>query len=725
MDLFLVPQDVDSSEKVAGTPVRLSDDDARWPQEITAEAYRTFPFLSDADLRVEMTRTDPSAGVGVGRVLVRKASPRMDVPMPDSSPIILPVVIRGGELEPLDIATDGKRYFPATRKRLEEHLLQPEALTVGPNVENLVDTSSYFSDLIPPGRNYHGAYPGGGAMKTGSASLSAALLPYCDDDQLLHMRTAVGSDPTSFLKLQTSVPGLMSKIAEAAPREKEEFDLWSQLPATVFQLEKVGTHKMRVTWANRNAFKKMAQDIPMEQANQLFPEEMLQQAGPPGMLPQGAPPEMQGIPAPEEGMPPGGPEEGAPPPQEGAPPEAPAFSTEAPVNLPVLPRHDPTSPIKDVGEYIVFAPDGTTLSGWGCGRVLNFDGSESGMSVFSNGAISAVQPAIAGARTGAGLLPPTTRTPQGLGCFVVRIDGEIQVYSPVEIQSSMATPDGRMGYVCQTFTGEQLSFQAIPEVRRMSPMGEGVYAMPETYEFLPLQGMTELLQPGQIVKQAQMSLMKNPLYLSCAGPHTYHLEGPPVASLPTEEHMGLEKKAARFLLVTCGVHPQQAEEKLAEAARVMGDLVPLPGLRSIIYGPPVLNSTLQKFAAAKEALPDFRGPVLVKEAAAIAACMGNMRDKYGDYVTLSNAFFKIAFQEGLPEYETVDSVLSLGLVNKDSVDIFCRQKEQLEESLSTLCSLLMFARLGAPNMPEISLERCISAFEDVLESLKVLPFNVK
>lgn len=676
MSLFKNTQLGQMEKSAFNSSAMLSDDPLKWPQEITTEFYRRFPFLAGADVSVELTKTDKDSGVGVGRISVRRAAPRDG--MTHTTPeFFVPVIIRGRELCSLDVASDGKSFFPATHRRLEKILTTSVLAEPGPTVAELGPANSdFFDDLMPPRRGYFGGVP-----DMGYAKFAQAMVATTSPSQLNEMKRQVFGDESVHFILKHARPEFVEALKHPETVEFSTPDaLLDSLPPTVIQVYRSGEGTVKVSHANRLAFKKVAQDIPEGMLQQQVPQVagMMDQPSEDPSMPQ------QG----EEGM-------------EGVPQEEASMSTEAPVSIPRLPSRDPSSPMKEHGEYLVYGPGPEQLTGWGTGRVVNFDGTPANISIFTNGSVCCVQPAIAGMRVGVGDFPPTS-APTGYGSFLVRLDGEMIVYAPVLIESTFSTEDSRQGFVCTDQTGMQIALQKIPEVRKASPLGEGAYAIPDTAEFIPLNSAVPLLAPGQIMKVAAASLKENSLVVQYTG-EGFNLSGTPVDSLPESERTNLDKYAAKFLMVTCGVFPKEANRFLYKTARAMGRDMFIPGVRTIKYGP--TEFAREKKAAAS--LPKIKPVWLVKEAAAII--QGIAKIHYSGMV-----------KEGavaLPTTESVDSILSLGLVSPDNVSLLVQELPALEESLRKLCSLLVYTRLGLQGVPELSLQKAVAATEEVLTAL--------
>lgn len=73
---------------------------------------------------------------------------------------------------------------------------------------------------------------------------------------------------------------------------------------------------------------------------------------------------------------------------------------------------------------------------------------------------------------------------------------------------------------------------------------------------------------------------------------------------------------------------------------------------------------------------------------------------------------------------SVDAALCLGFLNKSNLLKFVDLLPQLEESLSSLCALLMASRLGLDEIPEEACEGAVNAMEPILNGLRVIEYSL-
>lgn len=686
--MFLSDAPPKGIEKVASNPVMLSEDEMKWPQEITSEVFRSMPFLSGMDVRVEVLQSDAESGVATGRVEVRNPPLRIGMARSDDKVIILPFVIRGFELSPLDVATDGSDgYFPASQRRIERRLSKPNLGEPGPPPGELLSDTSYFNDLTPPGAGFGGVF-GGGATKIAGVLAQALLRAEEEDVQALRK----SASETALVQLK-----------EAAPNQFVQLGTWKKVanaydPKTVLQhvtpsavlFEKVSSHRARVTVVHRDAFTKEAQEIPMASAQQYMPQEEAGEFEQSGYA---------------------------------------VMPAEPPVVIPHLPRLDAKKMIAKTGTYTCFKRDGGQVTGWATPNVqyLSPELEVGGRVLFTNGSEVALQPMMAGIEVGVGALPPVVgNVTGGSGFFLCSFDGDYHAYGPYTIQSISSLPDGNIQINCVDGEfGMPIVVVPTPGIERPAPMGEGMFGIPEPVLWLSYDiPSTQLLMPAEIVKQASAALPETSLVLEQTSPGFFNVSGPSVEKIARADREALSEPHARLLMATCGVSKPDINVLMKQAAASMGNPVSVCGTRMLTPFDSAYKAASEKTASARSKV-SVKAMPLLKEAAHVAWYLKNPGRVNGPNFVAStmNSMFKLA-APSLPMQETVDSILSLGVVNARNVGTFVRQKPELEKALSTLCTLLLFARMGAPGIQEITLEQTIKGFEEVMDSLDMLPFNV-
>jgi hypothetical protein len=161
-------------EKLAGMLTRLGDNVDNWAQEITQEAYKQLPFLSDFEPNVVLDKVDEERGFAFGSIELRPKSAMTMEEQHTSSldKVHVPIVVKEHMLSPFDVFISGKDYQHLTEGRIRAALFRPEQFDAA---RSRPPDPSMVNDMQPPIR---AGYGGGGGTKVGSAELEQLpLLP--------------------------------------------------------------------------------------------------------------------------------------------------------------------------------------------------------------------------------------------------------------------------------------------------------------------------------------------------------------------------------------------------------------------------------------------------------------------------------------------------------------------------------------------------------------------
>jgi hypothetical protein len=74
----------------------------------------------------------------------------------------------------------------------------------------------------------------------------------------------------------------------------------------------------------------------------------------------------------------------------------------------------------------------------------------------------------------------------------------------------------------------------------------------------------------------------------------------------------------------------------------------------------------------------------------------------------------------LQDGDTIDSVLSLGMITPDTVIEFINGIPKLEDSADKLADLLLHIRVGMSTVPEVAVEACMRNLVQIIKKLKEL-----
>jgi hypothetical protein len=149
-------------------------------------------------------------------------------------------------------------------------------------------------------------------------------------------------------------------------------------------------------------------------------------------------------------------------------------------------------------------------------------------------------------------------------------------------------------------------------------------------------------------------------------------------------------------------------------------------------------------AAEEDGLVRIPGDVSKWSSVAAAEAVAEVMERYADVQrvaddvvsgvdTSSMAEAAMTMYESLPPSakqssvlrESVNSVLSLGFLNRRTLMKFVKQVDNLEEMQSALCGLLLASRLGLKEIPQEAAEAAIDAMEPILTGLKSVEHSLR
>ncbi len=157
----------------------------------------------------------------------------------------------------------------------------------------------------------------------------------------------------------------------------------------------------------------------------------------------------------------------------------------------------------------------------------------------------------------------------------------------------------------------------------------------------------------------------------------YTIEGAPVSNLKLGE---LNQKEAQFILGVCGIQMPEMDEYAS-----------------------VLFKNAHTITTKK-----YVKDIMSKEAASLT--------KYWPELSVDLTKMASLLQDG----DTIDSVLSLGMITPDTVVEFVNAIPKLEESADKLADLLLHIRVGMSTVPEVAVETCMRNLVLIIKKLKEL-----
>jgi hypothetical protein len=709
MSLYLdsLPERDDEFKKEAAYAARLGEEVENWPQELSSELLKQLPFLSDYELNVNLDRVDTQRGFAFGYADLANKTERPEAEHDEHGMphIRVPIVVQEKSVKPFSMYLDGDAVLPLTEERVREALFNPGTFDIS---QTLPRDPSLVEPLMPPTRTGAG-YGGEYKMASARPDLLRAIAPTISEKDASSFIQKLSSDAT--LRVGFKRAGVVDDLIEvfdktkrASAEERLAFVAESIQP-TVVTLHKLPGGDFLVKSASVNA---------------LNPQDMQGQA---------VPAEETGIdPAAAQSMVPG----------------QTVTSVTEPIEL-EEPFESKLKPVEEFGQYTVVDTMGNKLTGWVFPVTLAWDGafSKQPIAVFSNGSAYAMQDSIVGELIGKSTALPKEDQPVGEGVFFTTLGANAICTAPITVRSTMAGPDGLPKILAFDAFGQQLSVSFVDGLSSPQRVSDMEYAFPKTWNFMRLNGQTQLQGGGQDMsgeegmeegmggmsdapksakpkaKGGDKKSDKKPAKKDDKGGEKKEKSEKPTVQVNVGEQVkkektsavlffnggyniqggcGLDKLAAEyrydmspvdaeFMLGLLGVDGITAKQKVAECRRKGS--VKLAGLKTITLLGERYSESVKTASAILAKLPNLRRD-LTKEAAV------------------------------LEDKDTVNNLLALNFINPENLSEFVSYIPELEETSERLAEMLLYNYLGMNELPEGAIARSMKGLEDVLVGLKNL-----
>ena len=661
MELFL--DNPKGIEKFAQSFTRLSENPDDWQAEIVNELYRQAPYVGDFEPTLIMNELDPEQRYGLGSVELKSrtaVNPRDEGTSEKhqgTKRVLIPVVVKNGKMFPMDVFTHNGKAQPLTETRLRKAMFRPElfeAASKRPGDQDMMNT------LYPPHRS-GGLGVGGNSMigqqetaKMGSARLLIDAIHHTiKEADVKNLEKELNGDYTlrSTVLNNPATVQFFSKLAEPVKtlsgREMLKVAM-RQIPPKVIQISKV-TGGFLMKTANPGALLPEENVIDRPTAENTVGEDIVRSVERDGTV---------------------------------------TVSTDTVVKDTLSDARLKT--VDEFGEWKVKTMDGKELVGWVFPRVVDLDGTNQALSVFSNGSESAMQENISGSFVGKGT-NLIDESPSGMGCFYLARQGGATAIVPMEVKSKIQGEEGDIGYIADTIMGQPVTIKLVPGLSKITEIGSGKYGIPEDCGWMPMRSTISLASnPDDYVKTAEAAdVLGNRVDVMYESGRTYSMRGSNVEKLSSMLPANfIDQDQAIYNLAILGVSPKFAKEKLAEA-RSLSRWVSVSGTRPVKLASDMYHKA--KIAAAKkmESLPQIKS-LLLKEAAA------------------------------LDDPLSVDKVLSIGFINPENIGTFISYLPEFEDTLGKLSELLIAARLGMSSVDAGALERVVKHLDKVIGGLREL-----
>lgn len=598
---------IDGQEKYAGMMTRMSDNTELWPQEITQEAYKQLPYLSDFEPTVILDKVDEERGFAFGSIEVRPKT-AMTMAEQQVSPlkkVHIPLVVRDQQLCPLDVFMVGNRYHHLTEGRLRTSLFRADtfdAARVRPYDPSLV------GDLMPPMRGNYGGGVGGGAKVASVLPLLPQLHGRVEKAHVDRLQKLASEDVALRATLKAADEGVQAAFLSAMGLEpsdpvKTAEALEDVLKPSAVQFHKLENGNVLVKWANYDMYAPQQEEMPQAQAQEL--------AGPQDL----------------GGMEPGDTLTAAP---------------ESTVDQSLDQELSDIRPIDQFGLWQVQNEQGDGMIGWVFPTLLSLSMEPLPLALFTNGSNYAVQELVVGKLAGKSTDIPKG-APAGYGSLYFIDHGTAKAFIPMSISAVTRDPNGLVKYIASTDMGEQVTFSFADGFKVPVRVSEDEYIIPTDIHWLPLKGRTTLVSAPDLFTKVSSAVRAVEIF-GDSGSYTFR--GVPLCKLALDQRQNLTRQDAEFLGVLLGMSPAFTKTALDRART--GQLVEVRGLRTI-------TPANEKLAAARHDAReeiktlDIRNYFLAKEAALLDNAIAADRILGLGFLNAENIADFVAMLPGLEE----------------------------------------------------------------------------
>lgn len=364
------------------------------------------------------------------------------------------------------------------------------------------------------------------------------------------------------------------------------------------------------------------------------------------------------------------------------------------------------APVAQPGVYKVQDAEGKELIGYVIPSLLDTDGEQLPLAMFTNGSQATIQSEIMGEPVSEGVNLPEGPI-GGIGFFfAVDQDGQIQATIPMELAGSHSMEGEPSTFAGETYDGRPVEVSVQPNIQEPVAMEEGKLLLPDHWRWcstaeaqhVALAGGDEDTTGAEVEEEppeVDEEVKESSAYVTVrSSGETFTLSGPAVTKLASSEKDFVDFDQALFVLAGLGVDMGHGATKLAHAmsgfaperVRISRFITPAEDQVKLSH-----DNAMRKLAS----FPEMEGlrKNLIKEAALI------------------------------PDPTAVDTVLSLGFINPENLMTFVSYLPTIDDAQMKMCELLLAARLGLQDIETTALERAIRSTEETIEGLKVIAFQ--
>jgi hypothetical protein len=335
------------------------------------------------------------------------------------------------------------------------------------------------------------------------------------------------------------------------------------------------------------------------------------------------------------------------------------------IDDPVIDRELPFyQPVEKVGYYSCVASSQKNIVDGAVVKISYFNGGDSWLFIGANS--FAIQNELVGVKT-------AEVADLGLG-----VDGTFGIFTSNEWSSEPLQIEYMVGntYHCKTAT-QNIKLTEESAITYPVKIASATWLIPPS-DFVSLP-KNEISLEDDANKTLELTAIKTAATALRVSRYNdiYTIDGAPVSNLKLGE---LSQKQAQFILGVCGLQMPEIED---------------------------FGSVLFKNAhtvVTKQSIKD----VMSKEAASLV--------KYWPEISVDLTKMASLLQDG----DTIDSVLSLGMITPDTVIEFINGIPKLEDSADKLADLLLHIRVGMSTVPEVAVEACMRNLVQIIKKLKEL-----
>lgn len=650
-----------------GMDARLSDNSDTWVQEVMQELMKQHPYLGQFEIMPEMTNVEGDKGYGFGYFTVQSRTAAPSSPGGDAlaaeagvSSIKIPIIIKEQKLYSFDVfVTNAKpsTAFPLTEERVRQAMFRPQLFdTTGrpPGATSLAD------QLYPPGRSHSGLASHAAvttpAMKLGSAKpryLMEAIGNTINKSDIKKVSSSLERNIKVAMALKTNdaTRPFMQYLANLEPLEGEQIAKVaadSIQPNVIMMTRSADGYHLKMAASDRFAPEEIVAD--RASMTDIAGEDMVKETDSTGVS---------------------------------------VVSTD-PVVRDVV-EDEKAEVIQRFGEWRVKTLDGKEIMGWVFPTVLDFDGTQLPMVLFSNGSAAAMQDRVAGSFVGSGSNVIRGRM-RGNGFFYrITSEGTAIAFVPGKVLHPFADETGQ-GIIFESVLGEQCKVRLAAGLKTITQIGPEEYAIPGDVKWLPFDGsaLVKLVsEPETFAKVASVKQASKMVHIISDGQTWSFKGGGGLNKLAHDDVTGLSAADALFIGCSIGMDEQTAMKALAVSGQ--RGHVKIAGCRVIKTAHEALNESRERSKQLWSELPTRYN--LLKEAAS------------------------------LEDATTVDKVLSIGFLNPENVSTFVSYLPDIDRTVSKLAELLVAVRLGLKDIPEIAVKNAMQRLDEVTAALKMLMYR--